>query len=115
MGNAVTVYLIYIAISVVLTVCLAAVLFRSGGVVLADAFKSRVLAEAVNRLLVIGFFMLSLGYTFIIFRTSSDLVEPHEAVEVLVQKLGIVLLSLGAIHTVNTLSVYGIRQRSKVN
>ena len=59
----VPVYIAYAIVAVGLTVGLARVLFRSGAVFLEDVFKDTPrMAEAVNRLLVVGFYLLNLGY-----------------------------------------------------
>ncbi|HEY3240524.1 MAG TPA: hypothetical protein VGL92_13215, partial [Acidimicrobiia bacterium] len=58
----IAVYLIYSAVSIGLVVWLARTLFRSGGLFLEDVFADNpALAAAVNRLLVIGFYLLNLG------------------------------------------------------
>ena len=63
-GNAIVVSVIYVAIAVGLTVWLARTLFRNGAAFLHDVFADKPeLAVAVNRLLVTGFYMLSLGYS----------------------------------------------------
>ena len=111
-GYLVGIYVLYGAVSVGLTVWLARTLFRNGGVFLADVFEDREqLAEAVNRLLVTGFYMGNLGYAFLLLRAN---VAPDAvtAVEVLVHKLGILLVSLALIHFFNLYLFYRIRQRA---
>src|SRR5689334_6303659 len=59
----VSVYAAYGVASVGLTVGLARTLFKNGAVFLEDVFKdNRGMAEAVNRLLVVGFYLLNFGY-----------------------------------------------------
>src|SRR3712207_1602587 len=91
------IYIIYGALAFALVVWLAQTLFRNGAVFLRDVFAEHVgMAEAVNRLMVTGFYMLNLGYAVILLRSnrpSSGLA----AVELLISKLGTLLLTLGVL------------------
>ena len=110
----VPVYIAYAATAVPLTVYLARTLFNHGAVFLEDVFKDTPrLADAVNRLLVVGFYLLNLGYAALIMKSrGGDTVV--EAVEVLAWKLGALLLSLGAVHFCNLYIFYRIRRRSQI-
>ena len=110
----VPVYAAYAVISVALTVYLARTLSRNGAVFLDDVFKDTPkLAEAVNKLLVVGFYLVNLGYAALIMKS-----EPAEtsvaAVEVLAWKLGALLMSLAFMHFVNLFVFYRIRRRSRL-
>jgi hypothetical protein len=108
------VYLTYAVVSIGLTVILARVLYRNGAVFLRDVFAdSEGMAEAVNNLLVVGFFMLTLGVSFMMLRTGEDLSTATAAVEVLVSKLGILMLTLGTIHFFNVFVFHRIRRRNE--
>ena len=102
-------YIVYGAVSVGLTIWLARTLFAHGAIFLEDVFDERPgMANSVNRLLVTGFYMLNLGYAFLILRSN---VAPDAlgAVETLITKLGILLVSLGVIHFVNMAVFWWIR------
>src|SRR5438445_11422226 len=112
------VYGAYAVISVGLTVWIARTLFKNGAVFLEDVFADNPrMAEAVNRLLVVGFYLLNLGYACVIMRanvwpsTTSDTSTAVGCVEVLALKLGMLLLSLGGIHFCNLYLFHRIRQR----
>ena len=110
----VAVYATYAAMSVVLTVWLARTLFRNGAVFLEDVFKEdHRMAEAVNRLLVVGFYLLNFGYACLLLKAngSADLTQ---AIEVLASKLGLLLLSLGGMHFANLYLFHRIRRRAKL-
>ena len=108
-----TSYLIYTLAAVVLTSVLARTLFRNGKVFLVDVFADNEgMAEAVNHLLVVGFYMLNLGYAFMIFRTE-ETATAVKATENLVTKLGVLLLSLGVIHFVNIAVFWRLRRRDE--
>lgn len=108
-GNVVAVYTIYVAIAVGLTIWLARTLFRNGTVFLQDVFAGQPgLAEAVNHLLVVGFYMLSLGYGLYILRATEGMTS-LEAAQFLVNRLAVLLVSLAAIHFVNVFVFWRIR------
>lgn len=107
------VYLSYSVAAIGLTVWLARTLFKNGAIFLDDVFNEHMMAEAVNRLLVVGFYMLNLGYAFLIFKTNGAATTRIEAVELLVSKLGVLLVSLGVVHFLNIFVFWRIRDRSK--
>jgi hypothetical protein len=63
MDIVVTTYALYVAISVGLTVWVACTLSKNGALFLIDVFSgNQRLADAVNHLLVVGFYLINLGY-----------------------------------------------------
>ena len=69
-------------------------MFRNGAAFLYDVFEDRpALAEAVNRLLVVGFYMLNLGYAFYLLRAGKGL-DAFGAVQFFVKRLSILLVTL---------------------
>jgi hypothetical protein len=110
----VPVYVTYAVIALGLTIGLARVLFRSGAVFLDDVFKETPkMAEAVNRLLVVGFYLLNLGYAALIMKATGANTAV-DAAEVLAWKLGALLISLGAMHFFNMYLFFRIRRRSQL-
>ena len=109
----ITIYLVYAAIAVGLTVWLARTLFKSGQVFLEDVFHDRPgLAGAVNRLLVVGFYMLNLGYALYILRAGRG-IDAFDAVQYLVNRLALLLVTLAVIHFVNVAVFWYIRGRGE--
>ncbi|MBW3557273.1 MAG: hypothetical protein KY454_10105 [Actinobacteria bacterium] len=108
----VPVYLVYTAIAIGLIVWLARTLSRNGAIFLEGVFEdSPRMAGAVNQLLVVGFYMLNLGYAALLLRADAA-PDAVVAVEVLVHKLGILLLSLGVLHFANMYVFHRIRRRA---
>ena len=107
--NVVVVYTVYVAVAVGLTIWLARTLFRNGTVFLADVFAEQPgLAQAVNHLLVVGFYMLSLGYGLYILHAAQGMTQ-LQAAQFLVNRLAVLLVSLAAIHFVNVFVFWKIR------
>ena len=92
----------YLAISIALTVWVARTLHRNGRVFLVDCFHGRnELADSVNHLLVVGFYLINLGFVSLALRLGVSAGNLQEAVETLSTKMGVVLLVLGFMHFFN--------------
>jgi hypothetical protein len=109
--NLTFIYVIYFAASIGLTAWLAVVLNRNGRTFLRDVFDEKPeLGDAVNQLLTIGFFMLNLGYAFLILRAQPT-ATTEDTVNFLANRLGLLLVSLGILHFVNMAVFARIRHR----
>ncbi len=109
----VPVYATYLVTTVVLCAWLARTLFRNGALFLRDVFPDRPeMAEAVNHLLVTGFAMVNLGYGFFMMKAAGA-TTGTQAFEVLAQKLGILLVSLAAVHFVNLVVFHKLAARRR--
>lgn len=108
------VYIAYAIASVGLTVWIARTLFKNGSVFLEEVFRDNPkMAEAVNRLLVVGFYLLNLGYAALMLKARGS-ASAVEAIEVLSYKLGLLLLSLGGMHFLNLYIFHRIHRRAKL-
>jgi hypothetical protein len=94
-------YLVYLLISIALTIWVATTLSRNGLVFLEDVFADSRLARAVNQLLVMGFYLLNLGFVAVAMRSSARVPDAARALETLSYKIGFVLLVLGVLHVCN--------------
>lgn len=109
------VYTIYATAGVGLTVWLARTLAKNGEVFLEDVFAdSPRMAAAVNHLLVVGFYLLNLGYAFVTLKADRPAETTVAAIETLAMKLGALLLSLGVLHFVNMYLFHRIRRRGQI-
>ena len=98
----VTTYAIYLVLSIVLTVWVAKTLHHHGRVFLITAFHGdEQLADSVNHLLVVGFYLINLGWVTLALKVSLVPQTVGEVFELLSYKLGVVLLVLGVMHFLN--------------
>lgn len=106
-------YLTYLAISVTLTVWVARTLHRNGRIFLVDSFLgNEKLADSVNHLLVVGFYLINIGYVSLALKFGVAAATAQEAIENLSTKVGLVLLVLGAMHFFNLLVFTRMRKRA---
>ncbi len=112
MDLTVVAYVIYLLVSVGLTVWVARTLSRNGRIFLGDVLRgNEKLADAVNHLLVVGFYLVNLGFVALYLNRDGEVTDPREVFETVSAKLGVVLLVLGALHLGNVFVLNKIRRR----
>jgi len=106
-------YVIYLAVSVVLTLWVAHVLVKAGKVFLDAVFPGEeALAKAVNQLLVVGFYLVNLGFIALWLRRTGSVADARGIFEALSVDVGTVLLVLGAMHLGNVFVLNRLRRRA---
>jgi hypothetical protein len=111
MSGALVVYVVYIVLAVLLISWLGVVLHRDGRVFLNDVFIEQPgLADAVSKLLVTGFLVFTLGYALLLLRIDGS-ASSLDALRYSVRQFGVLLLSLGAMHSLNMLIFLQVRRR----
>src|SRR5258705_1300488 len=106
-------YITYLAISVALTVWVARTLHKNGRIFLVDSFHgNQPLADSVNHLLVVGFYLINIGYVTLALKYGSPAANAQQFLESLSTKVGLVLVVLGGMHFFNLLVFSKMRKRS---
>ena len=106
-------YLTYLFISVAITIWVARTLHKRGAIFLVDAFGNRELADSVNHLLVVGFYLINIGYVSLALKTAAVISTSRAAIELLSDKVGMVLLILGGMHFFNLYIFARIRRSAR--
>ena len=107
-------YAVYLILSLALTIWVATMLFRNGRVFLIDAFHgNKEMADAVNHLLVVGFYLLNIGFIALFLRFWDKPTNFIESIEYVASKIGIVLVVLGAMHFFNMWNFSKIRRKTR--
>jgi hypothetical protein len=105
-------YVVYLAVSVMLTVWVARTLHQNGRVFLVDAFGGNAaLADSVNHLLVVGFYLINIGYVTLALKYGTKPTDMQTAIEFFSTKIGLVLLVLGGMHFFNLATFSRMRRR----
>ena len=106
-------YIAYLTISVALTVWVARTLHKNGRIFLVDSFHgNEQLADSINHLLLVGFYLINIGYVTLALKYGDKPVNLQEALETLSTKIGAVLLILGAMHFFNLYVFSKMRRRA---
>jgi hypothetical protein len=109
-------YLIYLAISIALTIWVGRTLHKNGRVFLVDVFHGNdALADSVNHLLVVGFYLINFGYVSLALKLGYTIETAEQSVEALSVKIGMVLLVLGGMHLFNLFVFSRMRRRAQIH
>ena len=107
-----TTYVVYLIISICLTVWVARTLHKNGRVFLVDSFLgNEQLADSVNHLLVVGFYLINIGYVTLALKYGDKPADARTALETLSTKVGLVLVVLGLMHFFNLYVFSRMRRR----
>ena|ERR1700730_15859648 len=108
-------YLVYLGISIALTIWVARTLHKNGRVFLVDVFHgNEPLADSVNHLLVVGFYLINFGYVSLALKLGYTVASAQESIEALSVKVGMVLLVLGGMHFFNLFIFSRMRRRASL-
>jgi hypothetical protein len=108
-------YVAYLVISIGLTIWVARTLHKNGRAFLVDAFHdNEALADSVNHLLVVGFYLINLGYVTMALTIAGPIDSWAGSIEALSRKVGLVLLVLGGMHFLNLYVFNALRRRTQI-
>src|ERR1041385_8137142 len=106
-------YLVYLAISIALTVWVERTLHKNGRIFLVDSFLgNEPLADSVNHLLVVGFYLVNVGFVTLALKYGDKATDAQTALEILSSKVGLVLVVLGVMHFFNLFVFTKLRRRA---
>ncbi len=95
-------YLVYLAVSIALTIWVARTLSKNGIVFLVECFgHDALLARSTNHLLVVGFYLVNLGWILLTLRFGEAPENLADAIRFLSSKIGLVVVVLGVMHFFN--------------
>jgi hypothetical protein len=113
MNETVLTYGLYLAIAITLTIWVARTLHKSGRIFLVECFHgNEELADSVNHLLVVGFYLINIGFVSLYLKTTEDVLGARGVFEALSGKMGVVLLVLGGMHFFNLVVFTKMRKRA---
>lgn len=106
-------YAAYLVISIALTIWVASTLHKNGRIFLVEAFGgNEALADSVNHLLVVGFYLINIGYVALALKENARPATAAASLELLSTKVGLVLLVLGGMHFFNLFVFSRMRRRA---
>lgn len=99
-------YLIYLPISFYISVILGKVFYRNGRYFILEAFSGdEVITDAINHFLLIGYYLLNLGYDAYSLSFWPELASTMQLINELSLRLGSLVLGLGLMHYFNIYSI----------
>ncbi len=112
MNTSLSIYTAYFLASLAMTVWVARTLHKNGRLFLIGAFSgNQELADSVNHLLLVGFYLINIGFILLFLRVGPKPADTVEGVEYISTKLGIVILVLGGMHFFNMFNFSRMRKK----
>src|SRR5213595_967026 len=109
-------YITYLLVSLMLTACVGRTLYTRGRVFLVDAFAgNEAVADSVNHLLVVGFYLINVGYVTLALKYGDKATDAQTVLEILSTKVGLVLVVLGVMHFFNLFIFSNMRRRAALH
>lgn len=97
-----TTYIIYLILVSLITIFVARTLSKNGAVFLVDGFGGdKALADSINHLLVVGFYLINLGFALLQLDSHRSIETVDRAVVFLSSKIGFVMVVVGVMHFFN--------------
>lgn len=107
-------YIIYLFITYLITVRVGFIFYRNGRIFILDLLKNDVaLTDAINRLLLVGYYLVNLGYAALMINTWDTIISWTELLSSITVMTGKIVLTLAIMHYCNMLVIYLISKRNK--
>jgi hypothetical protein len=108
-------YVVYLVLSIGITIWVAKTLFKNGKVFLHDIFHgNQALAESVNNLLLVGFYLVNVGYAVYVLKVTDSITNAQQLLEILSVKVGFIILLLGGMHFFNLFVFFRLRRKAQM-
>jgi hypothetical protein len=105
-------HIVFFTLSVLITIGVGRTLHRYGRPFLIDVFLGDTrIADAVNRLLLVGYYLLNIGLVAILVNFGNSVGNLQESMEGVTTKIGWVLLIQGGMHSLNLIVLADIHRR----
>ncbi len=110
----ITIYAIYMLAALAMTIWVARTLHKNGRLFLIDAFHGdEARADAVNHLLVVGFYLINIGFVLLFLKFGNKPDTVVDGIEYAATKLGVVMLVLGGMHFFNMFNFDKMRKKAR--
>lgn len=114
MSYAITSYVLYLVLTIGLTIWVASTLFKNGKVFLVDIFSGdQEFANSVNKLLVVGFYLINLGFAVSSLDAIGSVNNLADLFIRVSKRVGIITLILGGMHFLNMYVFFQIRKNAR--
>ena len=94
-------YCFYVLITFLVIVQAGQALYKSGHYFLVKVFQDNTIATAINKLLLLGYYLMNIAYVLLVLQTETKAFETQSMVELVSQKAGVIILLLAAMHFFN--------------
>jgi len=108
----ITAYIIYLLITYLITVRVGFIFYRNGRLYILDLLKNDVaLTDAINRILLIGYYLVNLGYAALMISTWTTVTDWTSLLLTTTVMTGKIVLTLALMHYFNMFVILLISKR----
>lgn len=112
MNTNILTYSIYLMVTIYITVVVGYKFYKNGIHLILNLFKPNIEgAHAINKLLLVGYYLVNLGYLAISIKGWPVIQSHNEMIKILFQQTGIILLALAVLHYNNLFWLYYLSKR----
>jgi hypothetical protein len=106
-------YIIYLFITYLITVKVGMLFYRNGRIFILGLLQDDIrLTDAINNILLVGYYLVNLGYATIMISTWNTIHNRTALLVSIVTMTGIIMLTLALMHCGNMLVIYLISKRN---
>ena len=107
----ITTYIIYLLGSAFLTIWVGHTLYRNGRAFVVMALGDVQLADSINKLLLVGFYLVNTAYVLLVLKEEHELYTLENMLELLSLKLGLIVTILAGMHFFNIAALYFLKTK----
>ena len=104
-------YFVYFSLTIPVIVFVGWKCFKIGKIYLLDVLKDDGICNAVNKLLLIGYYLLNLGYIAISIANWHKIENYTQVITIVFTKLSIILILISLLHYLNIATLYFLRKQ----
>jgi len=109
-------YIIFLCLVIFIIVYVGRYFYSNGRVFIVSLFNGNVvLADQINKLLLIAYYLFNIGYSFIKLKQWAKIYNIEELFSSLASKLGVLILILAVTHYFNMLVIYQLSRSKSIS
>ena len=110
----ITTYIIYLTGSAFLTIWVGHTLYENGRTFVVRAVQEEALADAINKMLLIGFYLVNGAYVLLVLKDEHIITNLAQLLELLSIKLGLIVSVLAGMHFFNLLALFAYKNKEDI-
>jgi len=103
-------YILYLKASIWIMFWVGHSLHKNGRYFLVEAFENEEIADAINRLLLMGFYLVNIAYMLLVLRAEYEVTSIAGIIETVCSKVGMIVFVLAVMHFFNLFAFTIVRR-----
>jgi len=103
-------YILYLQASAWITFWVGHSLHKNGRYFIVEAFDNESIADAINKLLLVGFYLVNFAYTLLVLQEKHEVTSIAGIIETVCSKVGLIVFVLAVMHFFNLFAFTVVRR-----